>query len=74
MDYLTLHPPRLYALPFFRSLLGVNHFYNLFESYFDDLFTGTKILSENDRKQSKQALLRWAKIIKNLRDPVLAGC
>ena len=21
MDYLTLHPPRLYALPFFRSLL-----------------------------------------------------
>ena len=22
MDYLTLHPPRLYALPFFRSLLG----------------------------------------------------
>ena len=24
MDYLTLHPPRLYALPFFRSLLGDN--------------------------------------------------
>ena len=23
MDYLTLHPPRLYALPFFRSLLGI---------------------------------------------------
>ena len=23
MDYLTLHPPRLYALPFFRSLLAV---------------------------------------------------
>ena len=22
MDYLTLHPPRLYALPFFRSLLN----------------------------------------------------
>ena len=22
MDYLTLHPPRLYASPFFRSLLG----------------------------------------------------
>ena len=53
------------------DLLGVNHFYNLFESYFDDLFSGTEKLSGSDRRQSKQALLIWARNIKNLRDPVL---
>ena len=53
------------------DLLGVNHFYNLFELYFDDLFPDTEELSRSDRKQSKQALLAWARNIKNLRDPVL---
>ena len=53
------------------DLLGVNHFYNLFELYFDDLFPVTEALSGSDRQQSKQALLAWARTIKNLRDPVL---
>ncbi len=53
------------------DLLGVNHFYNLFELYFDDLFPETGQLCESELRQKKQALLGWARNIKNLRDPVL---
>ena len=53
------------------DLLGVNHFYNLFELYFDDLFPDIGASSRADRNQTKQALLGWARSIKNLRDPVL---
>ena len=53
------------------ELLGVNHFYNLFECYFDELFPGSKNTPEVSRKQQKQAVLGWSRNIKNLRDPVL---
>ena len=43
------------------DLLGVNHFYNLFELYFDDLFPETRRVSESERRQKKQALLGWAR-------------
>lgn len=51
--------------------LGVNHFFNLFEYFFDELFppTGTETLDA--RKQTKHAILGWSKSIKNLRDPAL---
>ena len=51
------------------DLLGINHFYNLFECYYDDLFPEGKGDDEH-RKESKQSLLRWTKEIKNLRDPL----
>ena len=53
------------------DLLGVNHFFNLFELYFEDLFPDTQSMPEGDRKQKKQAVLSWARNIKNLRDPVI---
>ena len=53
------------------DLLSVNHFYNLFEKYFDDLFPDTGNMPEDDRKQRKHAILGWARTIKNLRDPVI---
>ena len=53
------------------DLLGVNHFYNLFEKYFDDLVPDTGNIPEDDRRQRRQAVLGWARTIKNLRDPVI---
>lgn len=53
------------------DLLDVHHFHNLFETLFDDLFPDEGHMTAGDRKQQKQAILRWAQDIKNLRDPVL---
>ncbi|MYC33778.1 MAG: hypothetical protein F4X64_11460 [Chloroflexi bacterium] len=53
------------------DLLGVNHFYNLFELHFDVLFPAPESVSEADRKALKQAVLSWSRNIKVLRDPVL---
>ena len=53
------------------ELLGVNHFYNLFERFFDDLFPDASNMSDTDRRQKRQAVLEWSRNIKNLRDPVL---
>lgn len=46
------------------DLLSVNHFSNLFEAYFNDLFP-------NAVPQSKQAIWGWARNIKKVRDPAL---
>ena len=51
------------------DLLGVNHFYNLFEKYFDILFPRVKEHSETDRKALKRSVLDWAGNIKVMRDP-----
>ena len=53
------------------DVLGVNHFYNLFDRYFDELFSVTHGLTDVERKQTKQNVLVWSRAIKNLRDPVL---
>ena len=53
------------------DVLGVNHFYNLFDRYFEDLFPATHGLTDVERKQTKQNVLVWSRAIKNLRDPVL---
>ena len=51
------------------DLLSVNHFFNLFDSYYDVLFeNGTQGISGG--KREKQTLLGWAKTIKVLRDPL----
>ena len=44
---------------------------NLFDKYFDDLFSETEASEEIARKQEKQAVLGWSQNIKNLRDPAL---
>ena len=52
------------------DLLGVNHFFNLFEIHFDLLFPHSEGQSGADRKALKQAVLGWARNIKVMRDPV----
>ena len=52
------------------DLLSVNHFYNLFELYFEDLFPPSPKDSPEDRKRLRQAVLMWSRNIKQLRDPV----
>jgi hypothetical protein len=52
------------------DVLGVNHFYGLFELYFDDLFPDFIDLPKKQKNLAKQAILGWSKSIKNLRDPL----
>jgi hypothetical protein len=52
------------------DLLGVNHFFNLFEAYYDELCKCAPGIEEGQKKKQKQALLQWLKTIKNLRDPL----
>ena len=49
--------------------LGVNHFYNLFEVHFEELFPLQGSTTEQIRKQEKLTLLNWAREIKVVRDP-----
>ncbi len=51
------------------DLLSVNHFFNLFDAYYDVL---CPFISKDvqEKKQQRQALLSWMKTIKNLRDPL----
>ncbi len=53
------------------DLLGVNHFYNLFDKYFSELFPCNPNTPLETKKQTKNAILSWARTIKNLRDPAL---
>ena len=52
------------------DVLGVNHFYNLFEAHFDALFPAHIDQPEKEKSLAKQAILGWARTIKNLRDPL----
>lgn len=54
-----------------EDLLGVNHFYNLFNDHFDDLFPNLGDMPENDRKGLRKNILDWARLIKEVRDPTL---
>ena len=53
------------------DLLGVNHFYILFEKYFPQLFPTSQQLTPEETRQKKQNILMCAREIKNLRDPAL---
>ena len=60
------------------DLLDVNHFRNLFEIHFDDLFPPDEksILRKASeqkevRQQTREAIVRWSQAFKNLRDPVI---
>ncbi|HLG95881.1 MAG TPA: ATP-binding protein [Bryobacteraceae bacterium] len=52
------------------DLLGVNHFFNLFDVYYDDLCDCPSGTDEAQKKKEKQAILQWLKTTKNLRDPL----
>lgn len=52
------------------DLLGVNHFFNLFDAYYEDLCPEPAQPDEKQRKANKQALLQWLRTVKNLRDPL----
>lgn len=52
------------------DILGVNHFYSLFELYFDELFPEYLNQPKKEKTLAKQAILSWARTIKNLRDPL----
>ena len=51
------------------DLLDVNHFHNIFDKYFDDLFPHTARWSEGAKQQETRAqVLAWAKMVKDARD------
>lgn len=50
--------------------LGVNNFFNLFDSYYDKLGIDSKGIDASERKQHKQTLLGWLRTIKSMRDPL----
>ena len=52
------------------DLLGVNHFHNVFESYFDILFPDPEV-STAIRKQKRQNVLYWAKAITAIRNAIV---
>lgn len=52
------------------DILGVNHFFNLFDVYYSLLIDEPQDTHPIQAKASKQTLLGWAKAIKSLRDPV----
>jgi tetratricopeptide (TPR) repeat protein len=52
------------------DVLGVNHFYNLFEAFYVDIFPEDRSVHPAQAKANKQTLLNWSKTIKNLRDPL----
>jgi hypothetical protein len=48
--------------------LGVNHFHNLFDAFFDDLFPRTSRTSESVRNEKRRAVLRFAKEVNDYRN------
>ena len=52
------------------DLLGVNHFFNLFDAHHDIICPAESGADAPSVKARKQALLAWIKQIKNLRDPL----
>lgn len=51
------------------DLLSVNHFFNLFDKYHDELLPIANS-EARDRKRQREKLLNWVKMIKDLRDPM----
>lgn len=52
------------------DLLGVNHFFNIFDKYFNEIVDADVDNKNANKKRKKQNLLGWVRSIKNLRDPL----
>ena len=51
------------------DLLSVNHFFNLFELYYDVLFDPPPNADKVEKRSDKKRVLEWARTVKDLRDP-----
>jgi hypothetical protein len=51
------------------DLLGVSHFHNIFEKYFDRLVPAGNDVNPETRRREKQVFLGWVKEVRDLRDP-----
>ena len=49
--------------------LGVNHFYNIFDVYFDVIFLKSKF-TKDISNAPKDAILKWSKSVINIRNPI----
>jgi len=57
------------------DVLSVNHFFNLFEAYYDVLVIhDSAALKPDEANRQKQSFLSWVKTIKTLRDPLSHPC
>jgi hypothetical protein len=52
------------------DLLSVNHFFNLFDKFYDILLPTTPNEIEKEKSRYKTTILNWLKEIKNIRDPL----
>ena len=52
------------------ELIGVEHFYNIFQAHFDLLCPVHAKKPKGEKKQACQVLLAWIKQIKNVKDPI----
>ena len=52
------------------ELIGVEHFYNIFQAHFDLLCPVHANKAKGEKNQALQVLLAWIKQIKNVRDPI----
>lgn len=52
------------------DLLGTNHFFNLFDVYYEELLEPNTGVPVETRKRQKQAVLNWMRTIKTMRDPL----
>lgn len=52
------------------DLLGVEHFYTVFEKFFLELCSHKQDANKKEQNQARQVLTGWMKQIKNVRDPV----
>lgn len=51
------------------DLLSVNHFFNLFDTYYDKLFPVPEHADKVQKRSDKKRVLEWARTVKELRDP-----
>ena len=51
------------------DLLSVNHFFNVFELYYDVLFPTPADADKVHKRADKKRVLEWARTVKELRDP-----
>jgi hypothetical protein len=52
------------------DILSVNHFFNIFDKFYDILFPNEVKVKNKDSNRNRTTILNWLKEIKNIRDPL----
>lgn len=52
------------------DILSVNHFYNLFERYYNVFFPNDATMDDSEKKRRRNSILSWFKTVKDYRDPL----